>query len=192
MATGPGSRKTRRDDHGQDDGARSPNRRRTVAPMNDATVTSLIEQQTRPFLRAVKELKDYSDSMTQKIGNIVDRVSGLESQVMLLSERIRETARTQDQSGPRPGAVTSANGMKFLNEFEHAGRTNLKNRFRDKVKKFCLSRGGRMYFSSEHCKTLVTGKHRLIQIVDFMICLKPQPPEWLITLPNSKDQSGKL
>ena len=144
----------------EEESRRSPNRRRTVAPINEGTVTALIEQQTRPFLRAVKELKDCNDSLSQKIGNIVDRITGLESQVLLLSETMRETARAQEEitSGPRAGAVTSANGMKFLKELEHAGRTNLKNRFREKIKKFCLSRGGRMYFGSEGCKELVTGK----------------------------------
>ena len=156
---GEGSRRRDRDGNDSDKSGRSPTRRRTVAPINEGTVKALIEQQTRPFLRAVKELKDCNDSLSQKIGNIVDRITGLESQVLLLSETMRETARAQEESTSRPraGAVTSANGMKFLKELEHAGRTNLKNRFRDKVKKFCLSRGGRMYFGSEGCKELVTG-----------------------------------
>lgn len=160
MATqGEGSRRRDREGNDSDKSGRSPSRRRTLAPMNEGTVKALIEQQTRPFLRAVKELKDCNDSLSQKIGNIVDRITGLESQVLLLSETMRETARAQEESmsRPRAGAVTSANGMKFLKELEHAGRTNLKNRFRDKVKKFCLSRGGRMYFGSEGCKELVTG-----------------------------------
>jgi len=161
---GEASRSARRrpregNDEGEGSGP-SPGRRRTVAPINEQTMTALIEQQTRPFLRAVNELKNCNDSLSQKIGTIVDRIAGLESQVMLLSEKMRETARAQEESmnRPRAGAVTSANGMQFLKEFEHAGRTNLKNRFREKIKKFCLSRGGRMYFGSERCKELVTGK----------------------------------
>jgi hypothetical protein len=64
--------------------------------------------------------------LSHKVGNIVDRITGLESQVLLLSESIRETVRANEQSTsqPRVGAVTSANGMKFLNELEHTGMTN--------------------------------------------------------------------
>ena len=108
--------------------------------------------------------------------------SGLESQVMLLYERIRETARAQEESRPRTGAVTSANGMKFLNELEHAGRTNLKNRFWDKIKKFCLSRGGRMYYGSENCKDLVTGESSAVSFNEFKIFLKRKQLEWSNTL----------
>ena len=157
---GEGSRRRDREGQETNNSERSPQRRRTVAPISDATVTTLIEQQTRPILRAVKELKDCHDSLSHKIGNIVYRITGLERQVLLLSETMRETvwAQAESTSRPRAGAATSANGMKFLNELEHAGRTNLKNRFRDKIKKFCLSRGGRMYHGSQGCKELVTGE----------------------------------
>jgi len=156
---GEGSRRRDREGHETDKSGRSPQRRRTVAPITDGNVTTLIEQQTRPIFRAIKELKDSHELLSHKVGNIVDRITGLESQVLLLSESIRETVRANEQSTSRPrvGAATSANGMKFLNELEHAGRTNLKNRFRDKIKKFCLSRGGRMYYGSQGCKELVTG-----------------------------------
>ena len=141
--------------------ARNDNRRqrqRTSSPINEVSVKNFIEQQCRPLVRAIQDLKTCNEQVSGKLVGVSDRISALESQVMLLAESLKSTARAQaelSQSSTITG--TSANGMKFLHEFERAGRTNLKNRFREKIKRFCLKREGLMHFSSDGCKDLITG-----------------------------------
>ena len=69
----------------------------------------------------------------------IDHITGLESQVLFLSETMRETAQAREESmsRPRAGVLTSANGMNFLKESEHAGRNDhLKNQFGGKIESF--------------------------------------------------------
>ena len=149
------------------DGGNSTSRKRSSEVSEEQLQKAVAVQVQGALAKVLEQIASQFQQLQGAVSAIGDRLAGLEHLVQTTGDSSQDTseiASPTKRGRPAPGSDASI----FLRELSEVGST-FKTNLRDRVRRFCLSKDGHLYFTPQ--KHVFIGKIFSVVKLCFLTCL---------------------